>query len=164
MHRLFVIVLALLVPGAPVRAEATATAPAPSAEARPTVADPALAARLGADERGMRGYVLVILKTGPKRMPDGDERKAMFAGHFANIGRLAKAGKLAVAGPFETDPDQWRGLFLFAVDSIEEAKALVATDPVIINGEMVAEYHRWYASAALMQVPEIHERIAPKSD
>ena len=40
--------------------------------------DAALAKRLGADERGMRRYVLVILKTGPTRVPDGDARKAMF--------------------------------------------------------------------------------------
>ena len=35
--------------------------------APPAVADSALAKQLGADERGMRMYVLVILKTGPQR-------------------------------------------------------------------------------------------------
>lgn len=123
--------------------------------------DAALARRVGADERGMRQYVLVILKTGPKRMPDGEGRKAMFAGHFANMERLAKDGKLAVAGPFSEDPDGWRGLFLFAVEDIEEAKRLTATDPVIVNGEMVAEYHRWYGSAAAMLIPEYHDRLSP---
>jgi len=124
--------------------------------------DAPLAERLGADERGMRRYVLVILKTGPKRVPDGEERKAMFAGHFANIERLAKAGQLALAGPFAEDPDGWRGLFLLAVDDIEEARRLIASDPVIERGEMVAEYHRWYGSAAAMAIPELHERLAPK--
>jgi hypothetical protein len=38
----------------------------------------------------------------------------------------------------------------------------VATDPVIVNGEMVAEYHPWYASAAMMMIPEIHARVAPQ--
>lgn len=122
--------------------------------------DAALAQRLGADERGMRQYVLVILKTGPKRMPDGEARDKMFAGHFANIGRLAKAGKLAVAGPFDKDADGWRGLFVFAVSDVEEAKRLTATDPVIVNGEMQAEYHLWYGSAAMMMIPEVHEKIA----
>ena len=123
--------------------------------------DAALAQRLGADERGMRRYVLVILKTGPKRMPDGEARKAMFAGHFANIQRLADEGKLAVAGPFEADAGGWRGLFLFAVEDIEEAKRLTATDPVITNGEMTAEYHAWYGSAAVTIIPETHKRIIP---
>jgi len=137
-----------------------ADTPAQDKAATPTY-DAALAKRVGADERGMRAYVLVILKTGPKRMPDGEARKAMFAGHFANMSRLSKEGKLALAGPFSEDPDGWRGLFVFAVATIDEAKALTATDPVIIEGEMVAEYHRWYGSAANMLVPELHEKLTP---
>ena len=136
------------------------------ADARPTY-DAALAKRVGADERGMRSYVLVILKTGPTPVPEGPKRDAMFAGHFANIERLANEGKLALAGPFEKNADGWRGLFVFAVDSLEAAKALTATDPVIINGEMVAEYHPWYGSAGLMMLSDIHKRLqppAPKKD
>jgi uncharacterized protein YciI len=137
------------------RAPAQETTPAPAYDAT-------LAKRLGADERGMHRYVLVILKTGPTRVPDGEARKAMFAGHFANMERLSKAGKLVLAGPFEKDAAGWRGLFVFAVDEVEEATRLVATDPVIVNGEMVAEYHPWYASAAMMMIPEIHARVAPQ--
>lgn len=73
-------------------------------------------------------------------------RDAMFMGHFANMKRLADEGKLAVAGPFE-DKGDWRGMFIFAVETPEAAAELVATDPVIKEGEMVAEYHRLYASA-----------------
>src|SRR5688572_5112362 len=102
------------------------------------VFDAAMAKQTGADERGMRQYVLVILKTGPKRVEDAEARKAMFAGHFANMERLSKDGKLVMAGPFAEDPAGWRGLFVFAVSDIEEAKRLTATDPVIVNGEMVA--------------------------
>jgi uncharacterized protein YciI len=132
-----------------------------AAELKPTIPDPALAKKLGADERGMRTYVLVILKTGPHRVPDGTARSEVFKGHFANIARLAKEGKLVVAGPF-ADKGDWRGMFIFAVETIDEAQALVATDPVIKSGEMVAEFHPLYSSAALMEVPSIHERIAPK--
>ena len=124
--------------------------------------DAALAKKTGADEHGMRHYVLVILKTGPKRMPEGRARDAMFAGHFANIRRPAKDGKLVLAGPFGDDPEHWRGLFLFAVPDVAEAKRLTATDPVIRSGEMTAEYHAWYGSAAAMLLPELHERVAAK--
>ena len=128
-----------------------ADAPVPAYDAR-------LASKLGADERGMRQYVLVILKTGPTPMPRGKQRDEMFKGHFANIQRLADQGKLALAGPFD-GVDGWRGMFIFAVKDIAEAKLLTATDPVIANGEMIAEYHEYYGSAALMQVNETHKRI-----
>lgn len=124
--------------------------------------DAELAKKVGADEMGMRGYVLVILKTGPKRVPDGKERDEMFAGHFANMKRLAGEGKLALAGPID-GVDGWRGLFVLSVSDIEEAKKLVATDPVIIKGEMIAEYHKWYSSAAVMLVNEAHEKVGKKS-
>jgi len=121
--------------------------------------DPELAASLGADEYGMRNYVLVILTTGPSRVPDGPERTEMFQGHFANMNRLAEAGKLVLAGPLDGAQGR-RGLFIMAVADIDEARALVASDPVIIKGEMAAEYHAWYGSAALPLLRDIHASIA----
>jgi uncharacterized protein YciI len=130
-------------------------------EAPPPEYDEALAQSVGADEHGMRSYVLVILKTGPNRVPDGPDREEMFRGHFANMQRLSDEGKLALAGPLD-GVDGWRGLFVLAVSDLEEAKKLAATDPVIIKGEMVAEYHKYYGSAALMMVRDGHKRVARK--
>lgn len=121
--------------------------------------DAELALAVGADERGMRRYVLVILKTGPTPVPAGAERDEMFRGHFANMQRLSEEGKLAFAGPLD-GVDGWRGLFILATDDLEEARRLVATDPVVVKGEMVAEYHKHYGSAALMLVRDTHKRIA----
>ena len=142
-----------------------AAEPAAQSAAPPVAAayDAALAQRTGADERGMRRYVLVILRTGPTPVKDAAARQAMFAGHMANIRRLSDEGKLVLAGPFGDKDGDWRGLFVFAVADIEEAKALVATDPVIVQGEMVAEYHSWYGSAANMLVNELHDKVAKKS-
>ena len=128
----------------------------------PTEYDAKLAASLGADDYGMRQYVLVILKTGPKKMAAGAERDEMFKGHMANIKRLASEGKLALAGPLD-GKDGWRGLFIIAVSKIEDAQKLVETDPVIKEGEMVAEYHTYYGSAGLMQVNDIHRKVQKKS-
>lgn len=125
----------------------------------PPAYDPALASAVGADEHGMRSYVLVILKSSPTPVPQGPERDEMFKGHFANMKRLADEGKLALAGPLD-GVDGWRGLFILAVEDIEEARALVATDPVVAKGEMVAEFHRYYGSAALMLVNEAHVKVA----
>jgi uncharacterized protein YciI len=122
--------------------------------------DPELAKRLGADERGMKTYVLCILKTGPRDAEiKGDERKEIFAGHFANIGRLADEGKLAVAGPFGKNDRSYRGLYIFNVATIEEAEKLVMLDPAVKAGVFVPELTPWYGSAALMVVSETHKRI-----
>ena len=127
----------------------------------PAIYDEELAKRLGADEYGMRSYVLVVLKTGPAKMPPGAERDEMFRGHFANMKRLSDEGKLVLAGPFD-GVDGWRGLFVFAVRDIDEAKKLAESDPVLVKGEMVAEYHKYYGSAALMLVRETHDKLARK--
>ncbi len=142
--------LCLLLPATPVLAQAQAPTPGFDAE---------LARSVGADDHGMRRYVFVLLKTGPTPMPAGPQRDAMFRGHFANIQRLAAEGKLVLAGPFD-GVDGWRGMFVFAVADIDEARALVATDPVVAQGEMVAEFHRYYGSAALMLVNGQHARVA----
>ena len=129
-------------------------------EARPPF-DPELARSVGADELGMRRYVLVILKTGPRRVPDGPARDEMFRGHFANINRLSAAGKLVLAGPLD-GVDGWRGLFVLAAADLDAARAIVADDPVIVEGEMVAEYRTFYGSAALMLLRDAHDKVAKK--
>lgn len=130
------------------------------AVAEEPVFDPELAKKLGADERGMKSYVLCILKTGPKDAEvKGDERKAIFAGHFANIGQLSKEGKLAVAGPFGKNDKTYRGLYIFNVATVEEAEKLVVLDPAVKSGVFVYELTPWYGSAAMMIVPETHKRI-----
>ena len=139
---------------------ATLFAPARAEEAA-SAYDPALAAAVGADENGMRRYVLVILKTSPTPVPPGPARDEMFKGHFANMKRLADAGKLALAGPLD-GVDGWRGLFIMAVSDIEEARALVATDPVVAQGEMIPEFHRYFGSAALMLVNDGHAKVSKK--
>jgi len=126
---------------------------------KPPAYDAELAKSLGGNDNGMRKYVFVVLRTGPNKVPAGQERTEMFAGHMANIQRLANERKLAYAGPLD-GVDGARGIFIFAVESIDEAKALVATDPVIIKGEMVAEYHTHFGSAGLMMVNQIHSQIS----
>lgn len=138
-----------------------ATLPVQAQQAPPAY-DAAKAQAWGANDQGMRAYTFVLLKTGPKRMPDGPERDAMFKGHFANIQRLAQEGLLVYAGPLD-GVDGWRGLFIFATADQDVARKAVETDPVVINGEMVAELHRHYGSAALVGVNDQHNRlIKPK--
>jgi uncharacterized protein YciI len=126
------------------------------------VYDAALAKRLGADKYGMKKYVLAFLKSGPNRLQDSAARAALQMAHLKNITRLADAGKLVVAGPF-LDDQPIRGIFIFNVETIEEAKKLTETDPAIQAGSLVMELHPFYCSAALMEVTTIHHQIESKS-
>ena len=135
----------------------TACATAPPAPA--SGYDLALAQRLGADARGMKMYVLVVLKTGPNTTATEEEKKRLFEGHFANIQRLADAGKLAVAGPFGQNDRQWRGLYIFNVATVAEAMELTRTDPAVAAGIFVVEATPWYGSAAMLEVNGIHKRL-----
>jgi uncharacterized protein len=150
----------VLLLSAGVSSQTRAKAKAGATKATPLRYDAKLAKKLGADERGMRSYVLCILKTGPKDAEiKGDERKAVFAGHFANISRLADEGKLAVAGPFGKNDRTYRGLYVFNVANVDDAEKLVVLDPAVKAGVFVYELTPWYATAALMATPELHKKL-----
>ena len=88
-------------------------------------------------------YVFGLLVRGPKwTAAETDETKRLQAGHMANIKRLAEAGKLVLAGPF-FDGGERRGVFIFKVDTLEEAQALTETDPAVKAGRLKIELHRW---------------------
>ncbi|MEO8086685.1 MAG: hypothetical protein ABI763_07695 [Bacteroidota bacterium] len=74
--------------------------------------DQVLADSLGADPYGMKYYILVILKTGTNTTESEASTDSLFAGHMSNIGRLAKEGKLVVAGPIKKNPKLYRGIFI----------------------------------------------------
>lgn len=123
-----------------------------------TTYDSLLAQRLGADDYGMRQYVMAFLKKGPNRPEDPKEAEILQKKHLENIGRLAEEGKLVVAGPF-LDDGELRGIYIFNVKTVEEAVMLVNSDPAIQTGSLLMELHPWYGSAALVDVNTIHNKI-----
>jgi uncharacterized protein YciI len=142
---------------------ASVSAQPPAAKGNPNY-DAELAKKLGANEMGLRNYVVAILKTGPNDATvQGEERSKAFRGHFENMTRLSNEGKLAVAGPFGKNDKTFRGLFIFAVPTVEDAKLLAETDPAVKAGIFIVEYVPWFGSASLMATPEIHKRIAKTS-
>ncbi|TNE56575.1 MAG: hypothetical protein EP340_11290, partial [Alphaproteobacteria bacterium] len=97
--------------------------------------DAALANELGADDYGMRSYIFVLLKTGPKDadITDKDERSALFRGHFANIKKLREQGDLVLVGPLDGE-NGLRGIMIFAADDISAAQAWMQGDPTVTSG------------------------------
>jgi len=124
--------------------------------------DEKLASELGADNYGMKQYVIAFLKAGPNRDMDEDEAIKIQRAHLDNIRRMAESGDLVLAGPF-MDDGEIRGIYLFNVSTIEEARSLTETDPAIEAGRLQMELHPWYGSAALLKVNEIHASISKES-
>lgn len=125
--------------------------------------DAALAEKLGADDYGMKNYVMVILKTGSAKIEDKAKLNKLFKGHMENINKLADEGKLVVAGPFGANDKNYRGIFIFNVKTVEEANTLLAGDPAVKEKLFDVEILPWYGSAALGEYIEVHKKIEKKS-
>ena len=123
------------------------------------VYDSIRADKVGADQYGMKKYIMVLLKKGPNRGLSKQETLNVQTMHMANIRKLAEQGIMVLAGPFGGDGDL-RGIFILNMDSIEEAEHLISFDPAIKEGTLVMELHEWYGSAAVMEINDIHNAIA----
>lgn len=121
-----------------------------------------LANEVGADDYGMRQYVMAFLKAGPNRAQDSTRAAELQRAHLDNITRMAENGDLVLAGPF-LDNGEIRGIYVFDVRTVEEARELTETDPAIQAGSLEMELHPWYGSAALMKVNDIHGQISKQN-
>ena len=120
--------------------------------------DEDLADELGADQYGMKQYIFANLIAGPKRDQDSNTAALLQRAHLDNITKLAETGKLVLAGPF-LDDGEVRGIYIFDVKTIEEARKLTETDPAIKAGRLRMELRPWYGSAALLKVNEIGKKV-----
>lgn len=91
----------------------------------------------------LKEYFFVMLKAGPNPTKDTLAARKLQAAHLDNINKMAREGKLAVAGPFGDDGN-WRGIFIFKTKTLEEAKALVEQDPMVKVGHLSYEIHPWW--------------------
>jgi uncharacterized protein YciI len=73
-----------------------------------------------------QAFTFVFLNSKPDKIElPKEEVDRIMKGHMDNIYRLAKEGKLIVAGPFEGGG----GIFILNTSSIDEAKQWLSTDP-----------------------------------
>lgn len=125
----------------------------------PFAYDSVYAQELGADEYGMKTYVMAFLYESPNRDLDSTEAADLQRAHLDNINKMAEEGQLVLAGPFYGD-GPLRGIYVFNVPTLEEAEALTNSDPAVQAGSLKMELQLWYGSAALMEVNNIHKKIA----
>ena len=75
----------------------------------------------------------------PEMTPQVQELQEM---HMANIRRMGETGKLVIAGPLENG-GQLRGIYVFKLNSLQEAKSWSETDPAVKAGRFGIEIHPW---------------------
>ena len=121
--------------------------------------DSTLAKSLGADDYGMKKFVLVILKSGTNKTTDKSFIDSCFRGHMNNIGRLVELEKLIVAGPIGKNDNSYRGIFILNVATLDEANELLQSDPAIKEKLFDVELYNWYGSAALAEYLEASDKI-----
>ena len=99
-------------------------------------------------------YQLAFLKAGPNRKPaDDPETGKIQAAHMAHIRKMGEAGQLVAAGPF-VEEGPLRGIFVFKLDSIEQARAIAQQDPAVQAGRLVLETYAWFVADGVLPDPK----------
>lgn len=100
-------------------------------------------------------FQLVLLKRPAERaeLPE-DEVNRLQAAHIAHLTRMAEEGHLVAAGPFGDQEDEsLRGLALYRVGSVEEARRLAEADPAVEAGRLEVEVMTWYTEKGAVAFP-----------
>jgi uncharacterized protein len=93
---------------------------------------------------------LAFLTRGEKWTPEKTPAtEAIQKAHLDNIQKLADMKKLVVAGPFG-DNGRLRGIFVFNVATIDEARSLAATDPAVQAGRLALQIHPWVVPEGIL--------------
>lgn len=91
-------------------------------------------------------YFFALLVRGPEWTPEiTPEVKKLQEGHMANIRRMGGTGILVIAGPLD-NAGPLRGIYVFKLNSLQEAKSWSETDPAVKAGRFAIEIHPWLLS------------------
>jgi hypothetical protein len=93
-----------------------------------------------------RTYLVGLLRKGPQWSPEDENGRTHLS--LEALRSWKNQGAIVVGGWFMDFGDP-RGLYIFTVDSIDEAQALVQSDEAIQSGKLMFEFHPWLAPDGL---------------
>lgn len=91
-----------------------------------------------------------FLVRGPAPALSESEGQRLQKEHLAYMDALHKEGKLIMAGPFLEDT-AWRGVVVYRVATVEEAKQLAAGDPLVKVGRLVIDARPWMTLKGILR-------------
>jgi uncharacterized protein YciI len=95
-------------------------------------------------------FVFGFLMRGASTGQSPEEAQQIQAGHLAYMESLHKQGKLVAAGPFG-DNSEFRGIVIYRVATLEEARALAAGDPAVKAGRLVIDARPWMTFKGILK-------------
>lgn len=110
----------------------------------------------------MESVQLVLLLRAPtwRKLP-AEEAEALQKAHIAHLTAMGDAGKIVVAGPFSDQEDPaYRGVCVYRVGSVAEARALAEQDPIVKAGQLRVEAMTWWYGKGYMTFPKAPARKA----
>ena len=90
-----------------------------------------------------REYIVGLLRRGPNAKPNDQTTLQL-----ASLRKWRDEGAITIGGLF-LDESDFRGIYIFTVDSVGTAQALASADPGIQSGVLMFEFHPWLAAAGL---------------
>ena len=118
-------------------------------ELHPWWAEPVMKKLTAVPQKNETAYLAFLVRGDKWTADKTPATEAIQKAHLANIEKLAQTKKLVVAGPFGDD-GTLRGIFVFRVDSIEEARALANTDPAVQAGRLALQIHPWIVPEGIL--------------
>jgi uncharacterized protein YciI len=112
----------------------------------------------------MESVQLVLLLRAPtwKKLP-AEESAALQKQHMAHLTAMGESGKMVVAGPFADQADPaYRGVCIYRVGSVAEARSLAEQDPIVKAGQLRVEAMTWWFGKGYMTFPKAAEK-APET-